>query len=352
MNNFGRNGKFMTDLLNLFDHKKLISFFNKIGVETDIADGFRIFPKTHNSTTIINALEKRLKELNIDILYSTKVTDIIIKDKIIQGVKTDKNNFQSKNIIIATGGLGYSNLGATGDGYNFARKLGHKITELSPAMLPLTTKEKWVNSCKADTIGKVQIKIDLPKAKKLKATGDLIFTSNGLRGPVILDFAREITPLLNKYQEVPILINFVKGMNENDIFEYIKKEIIKKPTANILEILNSILPKSLIKEICLLSNIDFNLKFKQIKGEIKNNFIKNLVSTPLTIIGSDGFKKAMITRGGVSLKEINPKTMQSKIINGLYFCGEIIDLDGPCGGYNLQLAFSSGYLAGHLTINY
>lgn len=344
MSSFGRNGRFMSDALNLFDYKSLIKFFEDIGVETHIPDGFRIFPRTHNSKTIINALENELKKLNIKILLDTKVENLIFKDSFIKGVIANNREFYCEKVIVATGGLGYPQLGTDGDGYNFAKEVGHKITELSPAMLPLITKERWVDSCKADTISKAQIIINLPKAKKLKAVGDLIFTSNGIRGPVVLDFAREITPFLKEYREVPILINMIKGVSEDEIFKHLKSN----SNLNILESLNSLLPKSVAIEICKLCNIDVNLKFNKLKGALKDNLIKTLCATPLTIIGHDGFKKAMITRGGVSLKEINPKTMQSKLINGLYFCGEVVDLDGPCGGYNLQWAFSSGYLAGHL----
>ncbi len=348
MNSFGRNGRFMQDALQLFDYKELINFFNEIGVETHIPDGFRIFPTTHNSSTILNALEKELNRSGVTILCDHKVEKILFDDEKITGVQSAQKLFYSSKVIVATGGLGYPMLGASGDGYHFATSVGHKITELFPAMLPLLTKETWVGFCKADTIAKAQIRINLPKAKKLKATGDLIFTSNGIRGPVVLDFAREITPFLDKHKEVPLLINMVKGMNEDEIFAHIKNESMGNPEGTIVEHLSSILPTSVCLQLCLLSEANPESKFKNIEGRIRNNLIKNIVSTPLTVIGHVGYKKAMITRGGVSLKQINPKTMQSKLINGLYFCGEVVDLDGPCGGYNLQWSFSSGHLAGCL----
>lgn len=348
MTSFGRNGRFMTEALNMFDYKSLIAFLEEIGVKTHIPDGFRIFPTTHNSTTILTALENELSRLNIKVLCGTKAEKLLCENGNISGVSTLKDVFNAPKVIVATGGLGYPMLGASGDGHTFASSVGHKVTELYPAMLPLLTKETWVASCKADTIAKAQIKINLPKAKKLKATGDLIFTTNGIRGPVVLDFAREITPFLEKHKEVPLLINLVKGMNEEDIFNHLKKQATINPDANILEHLCDILPKSVIKEICLLCGANPELKFNKLEGSVKNTLVKTLCSTPLTITGHTGFKKAMITRGGVSLKEIDPKTMQSKLIQGLYFCGEVVDLDGPCGGYNLQWSFSSGYLAGHL----
>ena len=351
MNSFGKNGRFMSTAIEMLDKNSLREFFKSIGVETDTKDGFRIFPVTHNSSTIIKALEKELNRLEIEIKCDVKVENLLCEESQITGVNTNKGIFNCKNVIVATGGLGFPVLGANGDGYEFAKDLGHKITKLYPAMLPVYTKETWVANCTADTIAKAIIKIDLKKAKKLKATGDLIFTSKGLRGPVILDFSREITPLLEQYEEVPLLINMVKGKNEDDIFSHFKKQSSINPDATVLESLALLLPLSVSKELCNIVNADASLKFKDQKGEVRNNLVKIVASTPLTVIDSVGYKKAMITRGGVTLKEINPKTTQSKLIDGLYFCGEVMDLDGPCGGYNLQWSFSSGNLAGHLLKN-
>ncbi len=344
MNSFGRNGRFMSEAIEAFTYQDLIKFLNDIGVDTHIPDGFRVFPVTHNSSTIIKALEQELLKLKVIVKNLTKVEDLICEDEIIKGVITHKEEIYASNVIVATGGLGFSTLGANGDGFKFAKSLGHKITDLYPAMLPLITKEKWVANCKADTIAKAEIRIDLKKVKRLKAVGDLIFTVKGIRGPVVLDFSREVTPFLEKGMEVPLLINMIKGMNEEDVFQHLKK----KPSSSLEDSLATFLPNSVIKEICNLVGADSTKKFKDLNGHIREKLVKTLVWTPLTIVDHVGFEKAMITRGGVSLKEINPKTMQSKIIEGLYFCGEVMDLDGPCGGYNLQWSFSSGYLAGKL----
>ena len=350
MQSFGKNGRFMTTALNKLNHQDLRNFFSSLGVETHIPDGFRIFPVTHSSSTIIEALKNELEVLNIEILCEQSVEDIIIKNQEIKAVKTQNNIFQTKNVLLATGGMGYPKLGATGDGFKIVQKLGHTITKLYPAMMPLETKESWQNSCRADTISKVTIKVDLPikKLKKLTAKGDLIFTSHGLRGPVILDFAREITPFLETYNEVPILVNLTHGMNEDEIIKKLKEKQIAHLPQNIIELLSFLIPVSVANEICNLCDIDTNLHYKNIDGKLKNNLIKMLSWTPFTIVGHDGFNKAMITRGGINLKEIDSNTMQSKIIKGLYFCGEIMNLDGPCGGYNLQWSFASGHLAGQL----
>lgn len=348
MNSFGKNGRFMTTAINMLNRDNLREFFLNIGVETDTKDGFRIFPVTHNSSTIIKALEKELNSLGVEIECNQSVKKLLINEDRISGVQTQDTIYNAKNVIVATGGLGFPVLGAHGDGYEFAKELGHRITDLYPAMLPVYTKEAWVANCTADTIAKAIVKIDLKKAKKLKAVGDLIFTSKGLRGPVILDFSREITPLLEKYDEVPLLINMVKGKSEDELFQDIKKHASLNPDSNVLDNVSSLVPASVANELCKIVNADISLKFKDQNGEVRNNIIKILANTPLTVIDSVGFKKAMITRGGVTLKEIDPTTMKSKLVNGLYFCGEVMDLDGPCGGFNLQWSFSSGNLAGHL----
>ncbi len=348
MERFGKDGHFMREALTTFSHYELIEFFSKLGVQTHAPDGYRVFPTSHKSISIISALENEMKNLNIEIKCSCEVKKINFNEKRIEGVSTNCEEFFAPNIIIATGGLGYSVLGANGDGYNFAKSAGHKITDLSPAMMPLRVKEKWVENCRADTIAKVEIRIDLSKTKKLKANGDLIFTKNSIRGPVVLDFARFVTPLLKKYNEIPLLLNLTKGKNEEQIRMHLKNEALKNPDNSILKLISTLLPLSICKELCKQVEIDFTCKYSKLEGASRDKLIKILTWTPLHVVGHDGFDKAMITRGGVSLKEINPKTMQSKLIKGLYFCGEVVDLDGPCGGYNLQWSFSSGYLAGCL----
>ncbi len=348
MAHFGRDGRFMSPALEALDHKALILFFKELGVESHAPDGYRVFPITHNSSTIINAMKQEMQNLNVTVLCSQRVTSLEHDGAKIIGVKTQSNDFSAKNIIIATGGKGYPVLGADGDGYSLAQSAGHKVTELFPAMMPLKVKDKWVENCRADTIAKVHIVVDMKKYKKLSAKGDLIFTKGGIRGPVVLDFSREITPLLSKFDEVPILANLTKGMNEEQIREHFKKEISKDPHRTTLQLLQTLLPESVSIELCKLADADRTLGWNRLSGESRDKLIKLLVWTPLTVNGHDGFKMAMITRGGISLKEIDPYTMQSKMLSGLYFCGEIMNLDGPCGGYNLQWSFASGYLAGKL----
>lgn len=350
MARFGREGRFMTQALEALDHKALQVFFTSIGVETHAPDGFRIFPKTHNAGTIVEAMVTKMKTLNISVKSDEKVIALTTENALITGVKTQTAHYKASHVVLATGGLGYPILGATGDGHTMANALGHTITNLSPAMMPLHTKETWVENCRADTIAKVELRVDLKKAKKLKAKGDLIFTKSGIRGPVVLDFAREITPLLSTYGEVPIRLNLC-GKNEEQIRQQFKEQQRKNPDFNTLQLVETLLPTALSKAICQLSHVNCEHHLKKLAGIDRDTLIQNLAWTPLTVNGHDGFKHAMITRGGISLKEIDPNTMQSKKIKGLYFCGEIMNLDGPCGGYNLQWSFASGHLAGKLKGN-
>ncbi len=348
MQRFGRDGRFMTPALEGLDHKALIAFFKQIGVESHAPDGYRVFPLTHSSSTILDALIDEMQRLDVAIETSCKVEELLHDEMTIKGVKSQSQEYLASAVVIATGGMGYPMLGAEGEGHEMAKALGHKVTDLYPAMMPLSCKESWVEACRADTIAKAELKVDMKKYKKLKAKGDLIFTKSGIRGPVVLDFSREITPLLSKYDEVPLLMNLTKGMNEDQILHHLKKEREKDPHQTTLALVETLLPSSVAQQLCNLADINGEWGFNRHCGASRQKLVKLLAWTPLTVTGHDGWKLAMITRGGISLKEIDPKTMQSRIVSGLYFCGEVMNLDGPCGGYNLQWSFASGHLAGQL----
>ena len=208
------------------------------------------FPSLTVSSTIINAMEQEMQNLGVTVFCSQKVETLEHDGEKVTGVHTQTDTFHGDAVVIASGGMGYPVLGAEGDGYPMAESVGHKVTELYPAMMPLKVKENWVENCRADTIAKVAMHVDMKKYKKLAAKGDLIFTKGGIRGPVVLDFSREITPLLSKFDEVPVLANFTKGMNEEQIREHFKKELAKDPHRNTLELLQTLLPESVSLELC------------------------------------------------------------------------------------------------------
>lgn len=345
---FGRNGRFMNPALEAMSSQGLLDFLQSLGVKCHAPDGFRIFPVSHQSESVLKALLKECKRLKVKLRTSEKAEGLLQENQRISGVRSAVKLYPATHVILAAGGRGYPGLGSEGDGYIMARESGHKVLPVYPAMLPLYCKETWVKHCTADTIGKAEIRINLPKYKKMKAKGDLIFTQKGIRGPVVLDFAREITPLLASLKEVPIQMNLIGGLNADQLLRQIKKRLQNRPSQSLLVLLKPILPESVAREICLQAGASPESSLKKLPGPIKDTLLKLLTQTPLTLTGHGGWDQAMVTRGGVSLKDIRPETLESKHLKGLYFCGEIVDLDGPCGGYNLQWAFSSGYLAGHL----
>lgn len=348
MASFGREGKFLFPALKAMTQPHLCAFFTELGVASHAPDGFRVFPVTHEATSVVSALIAEIQRLNIEVHCSRRVARIQQTRGTIAGVSADGHEFTGDAVILATGGMGYPALGAEGDGHVMAAATGHRVTELFPGMLPLRTRETWVANCRADTIGKAEIRLNLPGKKSLKAIGDLIFTTDGIRGPVVLDFSREITPLLAERGEVPVCLNLTGRLNEEEIRARVAHEASRRPLIGIAGQLEEWLPRPLAREMCLMTGIDPNCRWAALPGEHRERLIKTLVATPLTIVGHEGFAAAMITRGGVSLRDIRPETLESRHLPGLYFCGELLNLDGPCGGFNLQWAFASGYLAGHL----
>ena len=342
---FGKSSRFMRNALENFTKDHLVKFLDSIGVKVKIADGFRIFPSTHNSQTVTDAFIKELDRLNITLITSCEVLKLYTNKDKLSHISTTKGDFKALNYLVATGGCGYETLGGSVNSFDFIKEIGHTITPLYPAMIPIKLKESWVSNCKADTIPKATIKIDIKKYSRLNATGDLIFTNSGIRGPVVLDFSRYITPLFNKYDEIPLLVNLTQNRNEDQLHTILKDDFIKDPKKTIVQNLLTILPLSLSKELLKLVDIKEDEKFNKLNGQKKQNLLKTVAWTPLNAIGTDGFSKAMVTNGGVSLKQIDQNSMGSKIFTNLYFAGEVLDIDGPCGGYNLQWAFSSGVLA-------
>lgn len=339
-------GRFTSPALNFFSKNELIQFFEALNLKIETEDGFRYFPKSHKSSSVLNCLLRKLEDLNVDILYNSKVNKIFTKNSKIDSIQIENKRFETTNVILACGGLGYPLLGGSSSGYELAKQVGHSITELNPGMVRLETLEKWTSKCKADTLPKVTLQVNIPKYKKYKQTGDLIFTDKGIMGPVVLDLSRDLTPLIKSIGNVPISIKPAKIKDKNSWVKIFKQWKIDKSGTKIINLISIYFPNSISKVLLDILNIPHQVKFKDISAKSRDELANIFLNIPLTITGSEGFDKAMVTRGGIKLKEINPNTLESKIVKNLYFCGELIDIDGPCGGYNLQWAFSSGALAG------
>lgn len=346
MERFGRFGRFMSPALTLLSNTKLIAMFSELGIETMSRDGFRVFPSSHKSETVLNGLLGEIKRLGVKLLLDIKVEGIE-KEGREWKVTTNKLSFIAPKVVVATGGLSYKHLGSTGDGYRFASKLGHRVTDTFPGGVPLTTKETWTKKCRADTIGKAKITVDMKKHKNISKVGDVIFTQYGIAGPLVLDLSAHLTPLVEKYGEVPLLLQLRPKMTQQvwqDIFMGWKKSSSKKKC--LAEFLLKYLPRSISEVLCEMADINLTSVLGEISQDKLNHLIKLLSATPLTITGSQGYKLAFVTKGGVRLKDVSPDTLESKVSPGIFFCGEVLDLNGPCGGYNLQWAFASGFLAG------
>jgi len=344
MERVGRDGRFMGPALEGLGGPKLREFFHGIGVQTVVHDGFRVWPETRKSSTVLAGLVGELERLNVPVLTGCEVLDTSFEDRVFKATHAD-GVLHSTELIIATGGLALPKSGASGGGYRFAEKFGHKITARHPAGVPVVTAEDWTARCTAHTIGKAHLQVAIKKHAKVARTGDLIFTKSGLRGPVVLDISRELSPLLERYGEVPLWLNLCRGKGQEDWQETFKGWR-SGPPRTLGDALGEHLPHELVEVMCELSGVPIEITVQQLKGEPRDTLARTLARTPITVTGHTGYDGAFITRGGARLKDVRPETLESKLQPGLYLCGEVLDLDGPCGGFNLQWAFASGYLAG------
>lgn len=344
MERVGRDGRFMGPALDGLGGPKLREFFHGIGVQTVVLDGFRVWPETRKSSTVLAGLLGELERLAVPVEVNCEVTGTEFC-KGTYSVHHAGGTFQSTELVIATGGLALPKSGASGGGYGFAESFGHKITARHPAGVPVVTAEDWTGRLTAHTIGKAHLQVALPKHSKVARTGDLIFTKRGLRGPVVLDISRDLSPLLERYGDVPMHLNLCRGKTQED-WQAIFKAWRTGPQRAALECMDEHLPREVAEVLFELSGADVSGTIQALKGEAKDALIRTLVKTPITITGHTGYDGAFVTRGGARLKDVRPETLESKHQPGLYLCGEVLDLDGPCGGFNLQWAFASGYLAG------
>ena len=344
MERVGRDGRFMGPALAELGGPKLREFFHGIGVQTVVLDGFRVWPETRKSSTVLAGLVGELERLEVPIHTDCEVESTTFEDGLFH-VTHGGGTFRAKDLIVATGGLALPKSGASGGGYAFAESFGHKVTARHPAGVPVVTKEDWTARLTAHTIGKAYLAVAMKKHAKVARIGDLIFTKKGLRGPVVLDISRDLSPLLDKYGEVPVHLNLSHGQTQEDWQAHFK-EWRTAPPRPLIDWLETQLPREVAEVICELSGATPATPIQKVGGETKDTLIRTLVKTPLTITGHTGYDGAFVTRGGARLKDVRPDTLESKIQPGLYLCGEVLDLDGPCGGFNLQWAFASGHLAG------
>lgn len=355
INNTPGNGMFLYSAFHNYTNKDIIQFLKEQGLEVKEERGKRIFPVTDKSIDVLKCFTKKLKEKNIKIIEEIIAEKILINEqKEVIGVKTNKGIFKADKVILATGGKSYPLTGSTGDGYKMAEELGHTITKIKPSLVPLTIAEKELcNELQGLSLKNVKIKmIDKEKNKTIyEDFGEMLFTHFGVSGPIILSSSahlvryKNIENLLNK-GNIILKIDFKPALEERKLEDRILRDFEEVKNKRFKNSLDKLLPQKLIKTIIEKSKINPEKKVNEITKEERKKLVNLLKDFEIQIKDFRPIDEAIITSGGIKVKEINPKTMESKLIKGLYFAGEIIDVDAYTGGFNLQIAYSTGYVAG------
>jgi predicted Rossmann fold flavoprotein len=330
-----------------FDNVRLRRFFADLGVETKVERGGRVFPVSDDAEIIVKALERFLHKANVKILTGTTVEEILAENGRIKGVRpAGGETLPARAVIVCTGGASYPATGSSGDGFNFARKLGHQVTPLRPALVPLRTAEDWVKDVQGLALRNVEASLWVAGKKQASEFGEMLFTHFGVSGPIILTLSRLAGEALGKGQAVRLEINLKPALSQDKLDIRLQRDFQACSNKQFKNSLNELLPKSLIPVIIRLSGINPEQVIHQITRDERKKLRQVLQRLPLTVTSTLPLAAAIVTAGGVEVKEINPKTMASKIIEGLYWAGEVVDVDGVTGGYNLQAAFAMGYRAG------
>ena len=341
--NIPGNGMFLYSAFKNYTNQDIIKLLKEEGLEVKEERGNRIFPVTDKSLDVLKCFEKKLKSLNVNIILNTKVKEILVEDNIVKGVKTEKEIINADKVILATGGKSYPLTGSTGDGYVMAQKLGHTVTKINPSLVPLEAFDK--ETCKnlqGLSLKNVQIElIDKNKNKVIyEDFGEMLFTHFGVSGPAVLKLSSYITKALSE-GEVEVSLDFLKDKSKDEISQIMRSN----PNKTVLNNLKGVLPQNFLKVVFEMLGLT-EIKSSDLKKEDENKIIEYMKEMKLTARETLTIKAAQVTSGGVKVKEINASTMESKVIKNLYFAGEVIDIDAETGGYNLQMAFSTGYLAG------
>ena len=334
------NKKFLYSALYTFSNTTLLEYFSNNNLEYKVEYDQKVFTKSDKADEVIEIFKRDLMKNDVKVLYNTKVNDFIIEDEIIKGIITEEGKkIYADSVIVTTGGKSYPTTGSDGSMYDILQKHGHIINTLYPALIPLVTKEGFIKNLQGISMKEVIISTTIKK-KKIQRQGDMIFTHFGISGPGVLKFSSYINKIL-KEKEVEIKLDFLPEIAKNEVSEIIRSNSNK----SLLNNLKAYLPQNFVKEILNILSLS-EVKIAELKKEDELKLIEYIKEMPLTVEDTITIKAAMVTSGGVSVKEINSSTMESKKIKNLFFAGEVIDIDAETGGYNLQMAFSTGYLAG------
>ena len=352
------NGKFLYSCLNNFTNEDILNILKEEGLQTKVERGNRVFPITDKSQDVLQALLNRLKKLKVKIEVGANVKEILTEQDIVSGVKYIQGGkekiLKADKVILATGGKSYSATGSTGDGYELAKKVGHTVTEIKPSLVPISTKGKDLEICRRMqglSLKNVAIKIKDAKNNKIiyEDFGEMIFTHFGVSGPVILSGSAHLLRYKKediRQGNIKLIIDLKPALDVQKLDDRILRDFSLEKNKIFKNSLDNLLPQKMISTVIELSGIDQNKKVNEITREERVRLVQLLKNFEITLHDFRPIEEAIITAGGISIKEINPKTMESKLIKGLYFAGEIIDVDAYTGGFNLQIAYSTGYTAG------
>ncbi len=340
------NGNFLYSAFYTFSNQDLIDFFNQKGLRTKVERGGRVFPESDSSRDVLNTLMDFLKSNGVKINTDKAVTEILVQDNKVTGVRlADESTIEAESVILAVGGMSYPGTGSTGDGYEMMRKLGHTVTALKPSLVPLITKEEWIPDLQGLSLKNVAVSFKNNKGKEIYSDfGEMIFTHFGVSGPVILSASRHL--LSYDFKNVDLFLDLKPALTLEKLDERVQRDFDKYSRKQYKNSLDDLLPQKFIPVIIKLSEINPEKPVHQITKDERKRLVSLLKCLKITINGARPIKEAIVTAGGVKTSEINPSTMESKKISGLFLAGEVIDVDAYTGGFNLTIAFSTGYLAG------
>lgn len=341
------NPKFLYSAYYTFDNTQVMQLLEENGCPLKIERGNRVFPVSDHSSDIIRTLQNALQKKKVKISFHTEVKSLIVRDGVVCGVElTDGRKLEADAVVVATGGISYPSTGSTGDGYRFAKENGHRVTDIKPALVPFTVKESWPISLQGLALKNVNVVLKDGKKEIYQGFGEMLFTHFGISGPLILSASSYYD---KKYfgKEVQLYLDLKPALTKEQLDKRILRDFEERQNKQLKNALDGLLPAKMIPVIIQLTQIPAEKYVHDITKEERQLIVELLKNLPLTVTGTRPFTEAIITQGGVHVKDVNPSTMESKLIKDLYFAGEVLDLDALTGGFNLQVAWSTGYLAGN-----
>lgn len=345
---FPNNGAFLNSAFRAFDNQSLIEFFAQSGVPAKVERGGRVFPESDKAADVLAALVRNLQNHGVEIRSRTAVHSIVTEAGKVRAVKTNTQTLAAEAIILATGGLSYPATGSTGDGYEMAKQVGHLVAPLRPSLVPLEVKEPWIRELQGLSLKNVEASVWVDDKKNDTEFGEMLFTHFGLSGPIVLSLSHAVSIALQsrKKSKVRVVVNLKPALTPEVLDKRLLRDFSAVSRKQFKNSLGDLLPAKLIPVIVQLSRIEPEKPVNQISREERRGLVELFQGISFEVTGTRPVAEAVVTAGGVSVKEINPKTMESRLVEGLFFAGEVIDVDGYTGGFNLQAAFSTGYVAG------